>query len=71
MTRRSRWDESLPVLTEDTDARVRRTQIDTDGGSHCDECVRSCLFVLECNVCARENSGKENERGGGVSGGRV
>jgi hypothetical protein len=27
-------DVNLPVLTEDTHARVRGTQIDTDGGSH-------------------------------------
>ena len=35
--RTARWrGGDLPILTEDTDARVRRTKIDTDGGSHFD-----------------------------------
>ena len=34
-------DDITSVLTVDTHARVRGTQIDTDGGSHCDGCVRN------------------------------
>lgn len=34
---------NLPILTEDTDARVRRTQVDTDSGSHL---VCMCVFAL-------------------------